>query len=244
MRPVQTQSTSAARYVLTAEIGHVFVPLVKRLAREAEVRSICDLSGGANPVLALDDVGFVDDEIAQAQLLDKAPGGYEARRLDIGNASFDLKGERFDLVVSHFVAEHVADPVLFHSSAGALLRPCGRAAHFFPTLPSTPSVVNPLLMEPGSRRMLNLLQPRIRHERGQRGKFRAYYRWCEGPTRRQYRRFASVGFSVEDYVVLVGHDYSLLPGLQRSDDFVSRQLIRRPWPGLSTYSAVVLRRRP
>ena len=249
MRPVETQSTVAARYVLTAEVGHVFVPLVRRLAREHEVRSICDLGGGANPVLALDDIEqlglryLVVD--GSGEELAKAPGGYETRRLDIGNASFDLEGERFDLVVSRFAAEHVADPVLFHSTARALLRPGGRAAHFFPTLPSPPFVVNRLLMEPGSRRVLNLLQPRIRHEQGQHGKFRAYYRWCEGPTRRQYRRFASVGFSVEDYVVLVGHDYySRLPGLQRSADFVSRQLIRRPWPGLSTYSAVVLRRRP
>jgi len=76
---VETQSTVAARYVLTAEVGHVFVPLVRRLAREHEVRSICDLGGGANPVLALDDIEqlglryLVVD--GSGEELAKAPGG-------------------------------------------------------------------------------------------------------------------------------------------------------------------------
>jgi len=241
--------TGAVTYVLTADAGHVFIPLVLRLAREQAVRSVCDLGGGANPVLSLDDIEqlglryLVVD--ASAQELGKTPAGYETRQVDVVDPSFELGGEQFDLVVSRFVAEHVPDPAAFHSSARRVLRPGGWAAHFFPTLPSPPFVINRLLMARGSRQMVDLLQPRSRHQEGQHGKFRAYYRWCEGPTRRQHRRFASVGFTVEGYVVHVGHDYyRRFPAIQRTADFVSRQLIRRPRPGLSTYAAVVLRRTP
>ncbi len=45
---------SGATYLLTAEVGHPFIPMVRRLVEEQGVRSVCDFGGGANPVLSLD----------------------------------------------------------------------------------------------------------------------------------------------------------------------------------------------
>jgi len=220
---------------------------VRRVIDEYRVGSVCDFGGGANPVLSLDDIDrlglrylIVDAPTAELQ---KTPPGYNTRNLDIGGPGFYLDGETFDLVVSKFVAEHVADPAAFHLCARSVLRRGGRAAHFFPTLPAPPFVMNRLLGGRPSRMLIDLLQPGLRDKTGPLGKFPAYYRWCEEPTDRQYLRFSSVGFAVEDYVVHIGHDYfRRFPMAQRASNAISRQLIRRPQPWFSTYAAVVLRR--
>lgn len=246
---VGMQHSVTPRYVLTADRVPVFVELVHHIAQEQAVRSVCDIGGGANPLLSLDDIErlglryLVVD--ASAEQLDQTPAGYDTCTAEIGNGAFEVEGERFDLVISQFVAEHVADPASFHADVRAALRPGGRAAHFFPTLPGLPFVANRLMRGQMSRRLLDILSPEVRAQEGPLGKFPPFYRWCEGPTRRQYRRYASTGFAVEDYLVQVGHTYyQRFPSIQRVSDAVSRQLIRRPWPGISTYAAVVLRRVP
>jgi len=247
---VSGRRTSAApTYILTAEAGPTFLQIVRRIAAEHGVRSVCDVGGGANPVLSLADIERLGVRYLVADVsapeLDKTPRGYDTYHIEVGGSTIDLGGERFDLVVSKFVAEHLADPAAFHAGVRAALRPGGRAAHYFPTLPALPFVANRLLTGRESRRLIDILMPEVRDQGGPLGKFPAYYRWCEGPTRRQYRRFASAGFAVEEYLVHVGHTYfRRFPSIQRASDAISRQLIRRPWPGLSTYAAVVLRRLP
>lgn len=242
-------TSATPRYVLTADRVPVFLELVHHIAQEQGVRSVCDIGGGANPLLSLDDIErmglhyIVID--ASAEQLEKTPAGYDTLIAEVGNGAFEWEGQQFDLAVSQFVAEHVADPASFHADVRKALRPGGRAAHFFPTLPALPFVANRLMRGRHSRRLLDILTPEIRAQEGPLGKFPPFYRWCEGPTRRQYRRFASAGFAVEDYLVQVGHTYyRRFPSIQGASDAISRQLIRRPWPGLSTYAAVVLRRVP
>ena len=238
----------APTYLLTAEVGHPFAQLVVRLVEEHGLRSICDFGGGANPVLPTNEIArlglryLVAD--VSAEELAKAPPGYATAVTDVtAAAAADLRGAPFDLVVSRFVAEHVEDPAAFHAAVWHALRPGGFAAHFFPTLPSPPYVANRMLEGRGSRRLVDILQPGSRGQDDRLGKFRAYYRWCEGPTRRQYRRYASMGFEVVQYVVLVGHRYyERFPALQRVADAVSRQAIRLRRPALATYACVVLRR--
>jgi 2-polyprenyl-3-methyl-5-hydroxy-6-metoxy-1,4-benzoquinol methylase len=240
-------SRPAPTYLLTAEVGHPFIPLVRRLVEEQAVRSVCDFGGGANPVLSLDDIQLLGLRYivldASAEELAKAQTGYTTRTMDATRSVTDVAGERFDLVVSKFVAEHVEDPAAFHTAVWHGLRPGGFAVHFFPTLPSMPFVANRMLRGRESRRLLNLLQPGTREQCGRLGKFHAYYRWCEGPTRRQYRRFESLGFEVVDYIVLVGHRYyERFPAVQRAADAVSRRAIRLERPALATYACVLLRR--
>ena len=78
---------------------------------------------------------------------------------------------------------------------------------------------------------------------GEHAKFRAYYRWCRGPTRRQLRRLESVGFQVLDYVGYFGHGYfGPLKPLDRVEQALSHALVRRPLPALTSYATVTLRR--
>lgn len=237
-------------YLLTAEVGHPFAPRVVRLIEQHGLRSVCDFGGGANPVLSVDEIDRLGLRYLvldpSAGELAKAPPGYATATMDVVTADgAHLQGAPYDLVVSRFVAEHVEDPAAFHTTVWQALRPGGFAAHFFPTLPSPPYVVNRVLDGRGNHRLVDILQPGSRDPHDRLGKFRAYYRWCEGPTRRQYQRYASIGFEVVDYIVLVGHRYyERFPALQRAADALSRQAIRLRRPALATYAYVVLRRPP
>jgi len=114
---------------------------------------------------------------------------------------------------------------------------------FLPDASLAAVLANRLLGERASRRLVDVLQPGFRLQAGRLGKFRAYYRWCEGPTARQHRRFASMGFEVIDYVVFVGHEYyKRFPVIQRATDGISHLTVRLRQPIFSTYAVVVLRR--
>ena len=234
-------------YLLTCEVGHPVLALVRRIIEEHDVRTVGDFGGGANPMLGLDAIErmglrYLVVDASEAELA-KTPAGYRTHAVDLTGSPLGLGSARFDLVVSRFVAEHIADPAAFHRAVWAALRPGGVAAHFFPTLPALPFVLNRVLAGRASRRLVDALQPGKRDDGGLHAKFPAYYRWCEGPTARQQRRFGSVGFEVVQYVVLVGHTYyERIPSLQRAADALSRRLVRRPRPLYSTYAFVVLRR--
>ncbi|MEJ7786083.1 MAG: methyltransferase domain-containing protein [Solirubrobacteraceae bacterium] len=122
-----TQKIAAPTYVLTAEAGHVFALLVRRIIREHAVRSVCDFGGDANPVLSLEEIAqmglrYLVIDTSEAELR-KTPSGYETRQLDLADAGFEPTDAPFDLVVSRFVAEHVADPALPFTYARGVLSP-------------------------------------------------------------------------------------------------------------------------
>lgn len=235
------------QYLLTSAVGHPFPEFVRDLIAQRSARSVCDMGGGANPILSLEEIAsmglrYVLADVSTTELA-KAPPGYETRTLAMSGSSIDFGGEPFDLVISRFVVEHIADPASFHTAVRDALIPGGFAAHFFPTLPSPPFVLNRILGH-RARRLVDLLQPGLRNEDGRLGKFRPYYRWCEGPTRRQYRRFDSIGFGIEQYIVLVGHAYhARFSALHHAATAVSHALVRLRVPAVATYAILVLRRR-
>lgn len=217
-----------------------------RLACEADgTRRLLEVGGGANPILSLDEVrdrGLTDYVVTDvsAEELDKAPDGYKKVLADITSAPLHL-GE-FDLVVSRTVAEHLNSPAAFHAAVFELLAPGGRAMHYFPTLYEPAFVANLLLPDAVSGSILQRIQPH-RASDGKHGKFHAYYRWCRGPTERQLARLQRVGYEVDEYVAVFGHDYyQSLPVLNRLQTGVSQWLSRHPVAGLTAYCWVTLRR--
>jgi SAM-dependent methyltransferase len=202
----------------------------------------CDVGGGARPLVPLDLVEkfaleyVVLDESSDE--LSQAPSGYEqfhASILDTG-AIQTLVRERgqFDVVVSRWTAEHVPDGRRFHEQVYELLRPGGTAVHFFPTLYSPPFVLNRLLPQLLSGPLLSTDQPG-------RSKFRPYYSWCRGPSRRQLRRLRSVGFSVDRYTGYFGHAYfKRIKPLHQADRALARRLLDHPLAALTSFAMVVL----
>jgi SAM-dependent methyltransferase len=219
---------------------------VERLILERGARRICDLGGGANPVLTLDFVAEhgLDYLVADvsAEELAKAPVGYATLLADVSAPGFETAGD-FDLVCSVFLAEHLRDPKTFHRNVHRMLRPGGIAFHFFPTWYALPFVVNRFLPERLSQFLLNRIQSG-RDQEGQHAKFKAYYRWCRGPTRRQLHRFERLGFEIAHYTGFFGHGYYRgVVGIRRLDGLISEFLVRHPVPALTSFAFAVLKKR-
>ena len=243
----------SVRYALASELYDLFVATVQRLATAPGVHSVCEIGGGANPLLPLDFVQshgleYTVVDISAAELA-KAPEGYRKVQADISAPQPNIAG-RYDLVFSQWLAEHVRSGRTFHGNVANLLTPGGYAVHVFPTLYSPPFVLNWLIPEWVSESILLWLQPYRRRE-GRHGKFPAYYCWCTGPSRRQLRRIASVGFDMVEYHGFFGHSGAAavgasyldrLPRLMRCHERFARWLVRHPTNTLTSYACVVLRK--
>lgn len=218
---------------------------VRGYAAQPGVHSVCEAGGGARPQLeprfvAEEGLDYVVVDVSQSEL-DKAPSAYQKVRADLTAPDLDGLGP-YDLIFSQALIEHLPEPAAFHRNVLRLLRPGGRALHFFPTLYEPTMVLNRVLPEAVTEQMLLFLQPR-RERGGPEEKFPAYYRWCRGPTRRQRARLEGLGFEVEEYVGFFGHDYFYdLPALHRTQMAVARALVRRPVPALTSVAYVVLRK--
>jgi SAM-dependent methyltransferase len=181
-------------------------------------------------------------DISQDEL-EKAPTHYEKIRADI-TAPVLAMGGTFDLVASAFVAEHVRSPRTFHRNVWNMLRPGGVALHLLPTLYTLPFAFNRVMPAMITERLL-LHSQSFRNPEGRHGKFRAYYRWCRGPTRRQLVRLEDVGFAVIAYTGYFGHGYYVNLGpLHRIEQAKARALIRREALNLTSYALVLLQRPP
>jgi SAM-dependent methyltransferase len=217
------------------------------LCRHPGITRVCEVGAGANPVIPRQVIvarglSHTILDISQEEL-EKAPMHYEKIRADITAPSLAMDGT-FDLVASAFVAEHVRSPRTFHTNIWNMLRPGGVALHLFPTLYTLPFAFNRLMPAALTERLL-LRRQSFRHPEGRHGKFKAYYRWCRGPTRRQLARLGDVGFTVVAYTAYFGHGYYLNLGrLHRFEQAKARGLIERRAMNLASYALVLLQRPP
>jgi 2-polyprenyl-3-methyl-5-hydroxy-6-metoxy-1,4-benzoquinol methylase len=219
---------------------------VGAICEKPEVTRLCEVGAGANPLLPLQTTAaagieeYVLTDISEEEL-DKSPSEYTKAVADVCDP-LPGREESFDLVVSHTVAEHVGDAARFHRANFAMLKPGGRAMHFFPTLYEPAFVLNRLLPEAVSHAILNRVQSN-REAGGHHQKFPAYYRWCRGPTRAQLRRLQGIGFEVERYRAVFGHGYLLkLPSADRLATAIAEALCRRHVAAFTSYAALTLRR--
>jgi SAM-dependent methyltransferase len=231
-------------YGPTGEAWEGFPRYIGSLIHERGARRICDIGGGANPLFAADFIGANKLEyslldISQAEL-DKAPDGYEKILADIAAPDFAAR-ERFDMVFSKMLAEHVRDASRFHANVHKLLRKGGIAVHFFPTLFTLPFVANYLIPERLANALWASFSPRDAH---QHAKFPAYYHWCRGPTSRQLGRFSALGYRVVAYRGFFGHGdyYRRLPLVRALHEVKTRYLLRNPSPMFTSYAYLVLER--
>ncbi len=219
---------------------------VRRLL-DAGAKRVCDVGGGARPMLGLPQVEraglhYVVTDVSDEQL-QRAPDGYRRERADILDADAVQRLARahgpFDAVFSRWTAEHVRDGERFHRHVFELLRPGGTAVHMFPTLYALPFLVNRMLPPALASGVLFRACP-ARH-----AKFRPYYSWCRGPSRAQLARLRSVGFSIERYTGYFGHAfYRRIKPLSAAESAFVGVMVSHPLPALTSFALVVLGRPP
>ncbi len=139
------------------------------------------------------------------------------------------------------VGEHIQDGRQFHRNLFNMLKPGGISMHCLAALGTVPFVVNRLLPDALSTRLLDLVGPRDKHLQG---KFHAYYSWSRGPTQKMLSDFRGLGFEILQYTGYFGHAYYRLrlPFLEPLEKLKIRLLLKHPIPQLCSYATVVMRK--
>lgn len=234
---------SKTSYASSINCGQQFEDQLTELIEQNSLKDICDIGGGANPIFDREfhrrnGLNYSLLDISQKEL-DKAPDYYHKVCADILDPS-QMPKEKWDLVFSQTLAEHVEDGKKFHESVYRSLKPGGYAMHIFPTMYAIPFVVNKFLPEKLGSKILDLLLPR---DRFQHDKFPAFYHWCEGPTNRMISRLESIGYEVTNYQGLFGHRYyRFLKPLQWWQDKYANWLVKHPNPFHTSYVIQILRK--
>ena len=236
------RSTRGNGYFENAWVG--YRSLILELASQIDNPRLLEIGGGRDPLLSQADVkslhcNYTVNDIDAGELA-LAPSWVEGLHGDIADPDLfapTRHADKYDLVFSQMVFEHVEHPEQGYRNIARLLAPGGILVNFVPTLYAAPFVLNRLLPERLAARILRFFFPRRNSHDVP--KFPAYYRWCTttGKTR---RKLTAVGFADCELVPFFGHGYyARIP--------VARTLLAKFWPiaakrdwrSLSTYAYVI-----
>ncbi len=237
---------TVVEYRKTGDAFTEFDQIVIDLVKKNGFRSICEVGGGANPLLSLEFIQqnaleYTILDISQEEL-DKSPEGYLKLCGDI-TGEVPFVPEQFDFVFSKMLAEHVIDGRRFHQNVFDILKPGGFAFHFFPTLYAFPFLLNFVIPESFGHFLLKTFNPE-RLASGMTNKFPAHYSWTRGPTKNQIAKLQSVGFEIESYIGLVGHDgyYRRLKPILAIHRAFANAIIKSKLSAFTSYAFLIMRK--
>lgn len=231
-------------YRSTQEAWEEYPVFVKNLIETYSIRTICDIGGGANPLLDLDYIerkhlDYTVLDISEKEL-EKAPKQYSKINCNIADKNFNLE-RRFDFAFSKMLAEHTKDAAKFHKNVFTLLNPGGIAVHFFPTLYTLPFFINRIFPDEITQKLLDLFSPRDSY---QYSKFPAYYKWCRGPSKKQIKKIEKLGYRVMEYRGFFGHRnyYKKVKPLLKLHEIKTNYLLKNPNPLFTSFAYLVLQK--
>lgn len=199
---------------------------------------IVEIGGGANPYLTKEQTkGFyyIVIDISDEELTKANGEHFKKICADITKDNLNIE---CDLIITNMLLEHLLHPKAFHEACYKILKDNGKAVHFFATKYSPASVVNLILPEQWSRKLLYAFQNRKWETQG---KFPAYYKWCIGPTKKQANRFVSLGFYIEGYYGYLGSGYlNSIKVLNLCEKIYNRVIIFLDNPNLCSNSIIKL----
>lgn len=218
---------------------------IQNFVVENKLLSILEIGAGANPTIKpnfIEEKGLdytIND--TESGELSKADNIYKKfiADLSVPNEITKLNG-KFDLIFSRMVGEHIADGKNFHNNIYNLLNNGGYSFHCFSTLFAFPFIVNRILPDSATDYFLTKTAPRDEYKHG---KFKAYYNWCRGPSKKMIKRFEKIGFSIVEYVGYFGHNYyKKIPPLEFMERLKSNILLKIPLPYLTSYAHILLKK--
>jgi SAM-dependent methyltransferase len=228
-----------------------FKPAILAYARAARMAygrpaRLLEIGGGRAPLFEPQEARAEGLEITvndiDAGELARAPAEFARAQFDVAGDAARLGAlERYDLVFSHMVLEHVAGAPRAFSNMHALLAPRGVMLAFVPTLYAPPFVINRLMPEAVSSRILRMFFP-DRHD-GHQPKFPARYEFCFGSQSRLEPLLTDIGFEAVLVLPFWTHGYFRhIPILREVDRAIQRAARARDWRHLSTYAYIVARK--
>ncbi len=212
--------------------------------RDGKVR-LLEIGGGRGPQLTPEQARELGVELTVNDIDERelalAPAGFDTACFNVAG-EFDprLRGQ-FDLIISRMVFEHVRNARQAWRNACDLLAPGGVALAFHPTLYCPPFVVNLLMPETVTSRLLKVFFPN-RHDDDY-PKFPARYELCYGDQARLEPILRACGFSSALVAPFFGHGYFRdIVGLRELDAGFSNLAERRDWRQFTSYAYTIARR--
>lgn len=216
---------------------------VQEVVKTYACRNLLEIGGGRSPLLSQAEaqalgVAYTVNDISQREL-DLAPAWVHKTCFDF--AGNDAPAGSYDLVFSRMVMEHVSDASRAYRNLYRLLKDGGLALHFHPNLFAAPFIINYLLPDSLSRKVLSAFG-KLTDSTEEYPKFPAHYSWCRNSESIR-RRIGAIGFSEVEVASFYGHGYfNKIPGLRQIDDAWSSFAQKQGMGAFSSYAFTMVRR--
>lgn len=182
-----------------------------QLIIETKAKSVLEVGGGRFPYLTREEIERLGIEYTandiSARELSLAPKWVHRAHFDVQTSDRErilLHANSFDFVFSKMVMEHVENFERAYRNIYDILKPGGVSLAFHPVLYAAPFVINRLIPERLSARLLKALFPH-RTDDGV-PKFPATYSGCQISERVQ-KKIAAIGFRQVWQIPFYGHNY-------------------------------------
>ena len=217
---------------------------IQEIIVKYDLKKILEIGSGANPTIDISTVrdlnlDYTTSDVVEGEL-NKADDIYKKIILDLSSEKIDLT-EKYDLIFSRMVGEHISDGEIFHKNIYKLLNPDGLSVHCFSTLYALPFLFNRFMPERLSNILLSKFAPR---DEDKHGKFKAYYSWSRGPSNKMVKKYKDIGYEIVEYNGFFGHDYykKLFP-LNKLEHFKMNWLVKHPIAALTSYTTLILQKK-
>ncbi len=214
-------------------------PTILRLIKAIDAKAVLEVGGGRFPLLKQEEaarLSYTSNDISQSEL-DRAPDWVEKACFDIGTPAPAEYHHRYDLVFSCMVQEHLKDTRAAYTTIHSILKPGGVVLQFCPTLYAFPFVINKLLPETLSRKILHTVFPDRNEDEVP--KFPAHYDWCFS-SEAVRQKILAIGYSDAQIISFWGHAYyKKFPVIRDICDDYSRWLIQKDIRSLSSFAYMV-----
>lgn len=219
-----------------------FEDTVLRLMSATGTKTVMEIGAGRRPMLSVKQISslnlsYTANDISERELA-RAPSFVNKACFDIaGKVGLAPLANRYDLIFSKMVFEHIPDTRKAYLNILQLLAPGGICINYHPVLYSPPFVINLMLPDAVTAPVLRMFSPR-RHD-GDVPKFPAKYDRCviSAKLRDELR---DLGFREVWQIPFFYHGYfTKIPGLFQLDRALSKLAEHRDWQGLASFSYTI-----